>query len=487
VGDTGVVIAGPVTESWALGQHTNTATVDGSYTDDGGHTFTDSQNDDANYYGADPSYTISKSCTNEPVPQEGSANYDVTFTNTGNVPLDFTADDGIGTFRLTVGESKTFLVSLPGPFNGLSTADNTVNATGTYTDDAGKPFSSPQTANDSCWVAGEVEIIKLTQGDPNEFPYSESEWRFTLQDCGDNGCTGDTDVDPIIGDITSPPSQVNFGVDLVPVDLDPNQTYRLCEVLIPAAWTNTWQGDINDDGTPETFIPFVPAVNDDPVVDPPGWSRIFDPLYMPPPDQWTNDERCVNFVVDAGATEVFRINNEFPGGEPRTIGYWKNWNSCTGGGQVLTAIENGGETPQERLANGYALLDDVLQSPGITIGILTLVANDNVFDCDDGTQDAVYLLDKRDLKKKKRAADAAYGLASQLLAAIANDSAGAGVCEDAGQAVIDGQILLEGIEFDGSTGFYDKKVDVINGFTKQEANTLAGILDSYNNGTLCAP
>jgi hypothetical protein len=131
VGDTGVVIAGPVTESWAIGQHTNTATVDGSYTDDGGHTFTDSQNDDANYYGADPSYTISKSCTNEPVPQEGSANYDVTFTNTGNVPLDFTADDGIGTFRLTVGESKTFLVSLPGPFNGLSTADNTVNATGT--------------------------------------------------------------------------------------------------------------------------------------------------------------------------------------------------------------------------------------------------------------------------------------------------------------------------------------------------------------------
>ena len=25
----------------------------------------------------------------------------------------------------------------------------------------------------------------------------------------------------------------------------------------------------------------------------------------------------------------------------------------------------------------------------------------------------------------------------------------------------------------------------IKGFTKQEANTLAGILDSYNNGTLC--
>jgi hypothetical protein len=259
--------------------------------------------------------------------------------------------------------------------------------------------------------------------------------------------------------------------------------------LIPVGWTNNWTGDADDNGTPETAIQFVPAVSDDPVTDPPGWSNVFDPLYEPPPAIWDNSERCINFVVDAGATEVFQIDNQFPGGEPRTIGYWKNWDSCSGGGQVDTAIENGGETSQERLINGYALLDDVLQSPGITIGTLTLIADDNVFDCDQGTQDAINILDKRDINgnNKKKANDPAYGLAAQLLAALANEAAGAGVCDEAGQAILDAQTLLYEIDFDGTGDYFKKKVDEINGFTKQEANDLAGILDSYNNGTLCVP
>jgi hypothetical protein len=336
-------------------------------------------------------------------------------------------------------------------------------------------------------VAGEGKIIKLTQGLPNEPPNPEARnWSFSLQDCGDDGCQKG---DPILGTFLSPPSEVNFNLDLVPVQFDANQVYRLCEVLIPVAWTNTWMGDIDDDGIPETLIPFVVAVQDDPVLDPPGWSRVFDPLFEPPPAIWTNDERCINFVVDAGATEVFEINNEFPGGEPRTIGYWKNWDSCSGGGQVATAIENCGPTPQDRLSGGCALLDDVLQPPGITIGLLNLQADDDVFNCDEGTGNARLILDKRSLerKPKKRASDAAYGLAAQLLAAIANDSAGAGVCAEAGQAMIEAQQLLVDIGFDGTDGYFIKRVDEINGHTKQEANTLAGILDTYNNGILCAP
>jgi hypothetical protein len=332
---------------------------------------------------------------------------------------------------------------------------------------------------------GKAKIIKLTQGSPNEDPNpATQDWLFTLQDCGVDGCQKDDDI---IGNVTSPPSMVTFDADLVPVQYDPNQTYRLCEVQIMTGWTNTWMGDADDDGTPETLIPFVAAVNDDPVVNPPGWSRVFDPQYAPPPELFSNDERCVNFVVDAGQTEVFEINNEFPGGEPRTIGFWKNWNSCTGGNQVQTAVKNGGPTPVERLGSGNALLDDVLQSPGITIGLLTLVADDNVFACDPGTQQAVDLLDKRDIVDgKKKASDPAYGLAAQLLAAIANDSAGAGVCTEAGQAIIDGQNLLVDIAFNG-TGDYFKGKKPINGRTGEEANTLAGILDSYNNGTLCLP
>jgi hypothetical protein len=334
---------------------------------------------------------------------------------------------------------------------------------------------------------GEAKIIKLTQGLPNEAPNPATQnWTFTLQDCGDDLLVPCDKNSTVMATITSPPSMVDFGVYLVPYELDPDQRYRLCEVMVPTGWTLDWMGDANDDGTPDTSISFIPAVNDDPVSVPPGWSQNFDPMYQEPPAIWSNEERCVNFVANGGAMEVFQVDNRFPGGRPSTIGYWKNWDSCSGGGQVYNAIENGGETPAERLGSGNALLDDVLQAPGITIGVLTMVADNDVFDCDEGTQDAVNILDKRDIDSdKKKASDPAYGLAAQLLAALANEAAGAGVCPEAGNAITAAQELLVGIEFDGTAGYFVKKVDEINGFTKQEANTLAGILDSYNNGTLC--
>jgi len=427
-----------------------------------------------------PSFTVTKACTSQPVPQDGPATFDVVVTNTGDAPLDFSADDGIGTFSLGAGQSTTIQVSMPGPFDGQATVSNAVNVTASV-GLPGLPNVLTGSAEAQCWVAGDATIIKLVQGQPHD---SGSPWNFTIQDCGSDGCTSDS---PVIGQVSSPPSQVNFGVDLVPYQLDPNQVYRLCEALIPAGWTNMWMGDLDDDGTPETVIPFAAAVSDDPVSVPPGWSRVFDPLYAPPPAIWDNSERCVNFVADAGQTEVFQIDNQYPGGEPRTIGYWKNWNSCTGGGQVQTAIDNGGETPEERVANGYALLDDVLYSPGIHLGDLFLTADDDVFDCDDGTQLATLILDKRDINNKKRASDPAYALASQLLAALANTAAGAGVCQDAGDAMIAGQTLLDGIDFLADGEYFGKKVSEINGFTPQQANALASTLDLYNNGILCAP
>ena len=38
-----------------------------------------------------------------------------------------------------------------------------------------------------------------------------------------------------------------------------------------------------------------------------------------------------------GAIVIFEMNNEFPGGAPRTPGYWKNWHRCTGGGPAANA------------------------------------------------------------------------------------------------------------------------------------------------------
>jgi hypothetical protein len=282
---------------------------------------------------------------------------------------------------------------------------------------------------------------------------------------------------------------------LVPIESDDSAVYRLCEGPINAGWTLAWFGDPNDTGTADMLIPFLPNVNDapvpDPKEDPPGYSNVFDPNYVDPPDTFINDTRCVNFVANAGETEVFKIDNQFPGGEPRTIGYWKNWNSCTGGGQVDNAAE-AGDTSQERIAAAKALLDDALQDPGITLGHLTMIADADIYQCDGGTQDAINILDKRSVDDgSKKSNDAAYGLASQLLAAIANVTVGAGSCPARDTAVMEGQTLLTGIWFDGTGDYYKgkgkKAVDDINGFTKQEANTLAGILDSYNNGTLCVP
>ena len=119
-------------------------------------------------------------------------------------------------------------------------------------------------------------------------------------------------------------------------------------------------------GTPETVIPMIPNVNaDDPDPDL-GYSNVFDPNYVPYPGAYTNDTRCVSFFVEPGETEQFEIDNQYPGGEPRTIGYWKNWNTCTGGNQANTAAANGGPDA------GWYILDDLLNDPGFTIGVLEL-------------------------------------------------------------------------------------------------------------------
>ena len=39
---------------------------------------------------------------------------------------------------------------------------------------------------------------------------------------------------------------------------------------------------------------------------------------------------------------AFEVDNSHPGGDPRTIGYWKNWNRCTSGNQAAVAERNGG-------------------------------------------------------------------------------------------------------------------------------------------------
>jgi hypothetical protein len=166
------------------------------------------------------------------------------------------------------------------------------------------------------------------------------------------------------------------------------------------------------------------------------------------------------------------INNVLPpppGGDQRTIGYWKNWSSCTGGKQYIKAAERNelNRTLDFYLPTGSALypIGDITGTPPLTC------------------QQAVNLLGKSDMNSgKKLASDPAYNLAAQFIAARLNYAAGAGQCPAATTAIASAQTLLDDINFTG-TGNYKN----MSAAQKTLANSLATTLDQYNNGNLCPP
>ena len=177
---------------------------------------------------------------------------------------------------------------------------------------------------------------------------------------------------------------------------------------------------------------------------------------------------CLNFTLTAGEGKVFNIDNWRPGGGQRTIGYWKNWNKCSHDGAFEARAAKTGNT----------LADDLLP---IIIGKL------NVSTC----QIAVAILDKTDvLSGEKRASDAAYALAAQLLGAELNKAALAATCPAADTAIAKAQELLDGdgtpvgdANFTGAGPYW--KGGKGASANRAEALSLANTLDQYNNGTLC--
>jgi hypothetical protein len=139
----------------------------------------------------------------------------------------------------------------------------------------------------------------------------------------------------------------------------------------------------------------------------------------------------------------------------RTIGYWKNWASCSTSG--------GNQTP---------VLDQTIAAAGGSIQI----GNLSVSSC----TTAIRILNKSDVVTgQKRAADPAYNLAAQLLGAKLNLVAGSSACTAVTTAVGSAQALLVAINFTG-TG-----PSTMTAAQAALANTLATTLDNYNNGLLC--
>ena len=168
---------------------------------------------------------------------------------------------------------------------------------------------------------------------------------------------------------------------------------------------------------------------------------------------------------------MFNVENTTPQGDQRTIGYWKNWNSCSHDGAFVARAAK----------TGNHLLDEFLP---IYLGGATATSDPQGDGVDplviDTCAEAVKILNKQQLNNSKSASDAAYGLAAQLLAAKANVAAGAGTCSGALTAIVDADKLLDKINFNG-TGTYLKG----NSADRALALSLASTLDQYNNGNLC--
>ncbi|MEE4176329.1 MAG: hypothetical protein V2I46_02345, partial [Bacteroides sp.] len=176
------------------------------------------------------------------------------------------------------------------------------------------------------------------------------------------------------------------------------------------------------------------------------------------------------------------VDNTFPGGDARTPGYWKNWNTCTGGGQQFTATANADDmngdgliTAYDRVYSGWALLDDIIDLFGIAWGDFVL----------DNCYDAQLILDNRDLDGVNRASDPAYNLAKHLLAYQLNQGAGAYICFELIAIETEAVDLLIAIGFDGTGYFLNKPKTPLQKQQASRALELGAILDAYNNNEGC--
>ncbi len=381
----------------------------------------------------------------------------------GGTGFDFNGDGGIGMFSLNDGGQHIDPNMPSGQYNigeDDPTPDYDLIDIECQDDDPGG------TASDDSDVAGRNAVVNLDPGETVECTFTNRKRGMVDLLKLTNGIDDPTQSwvfrlnGPEVSNVSDsvPPTLLTFGG----AKLIPGETYQLCEIGVPVAWSTNWEVEISSVFTP------IPNSADGTLGTwgPPWISGVYSTNFN---SEQSNEDRCVSFQVQPGETLHFRVDNvPPPGGDQRTIGYWKNWTTCDGRGrQDIKAAEHGGP------AAGWYLLDDVLPQD------LTDDGSFIVASCQVG----VSILDKRDISTgRKRAGDAAYGLAAQLLAALANFEAGAGSCGAAATAAAAAQALLGDINFDG-TGGYLKGKDAAP--QRAEANSLAGTLDAYNNGNLC--
>lgn len=396
-----------------------------------------------------PSFTVTKVCKAEPISQAGPAVFTITFNNTGDADLHVVPSEGAA-FDVAAGASKSYDYSVNGPFS--ATVNNTVTGTVTLASKYGLPNSYTFSASDSCDVKGIVKIVKTVSGQP---PAAGVSFTFELR----QGATTSSDGTTLETKVTDAAGNISFSTEL-----NPGQTYQLCEQVMPG-----WNTNLSGDGP--LFVP----------------NSIIPPS-LPNPNV-NNMTVCVDFKVTSGQTRTFTVDNTPPpGGRALTIGFWKNWASCASskggqkwmldlylgvasatttnppGGLVVSAQNAGSGWPN--YAPSYFLV--LKGDPSST--------KDNIkaaIDC----AKAVNLLNKTTIDgKKKMASDPLFNMTAQLVGAELNRFAGSGI---SGITItnINRAVLLNGkYQFNGLT--YSPKLTSADASL---ANCLATQLDNYNN------
>jgi hypothetical protein len=231
---------------------------------------------------------------------------------------------------------------------------------------------------------------------------------------------------------------INFSTFLVP-----GTTYQICEV-VQAGWLSTLG----------TFVP----------------GSFMPPDGNVPNPSVDNSILCGNFVVAAGETKSFTVDNSPPpGGRALTIGYWKNWASCTASATKINKLD--------------IALFGILPS-GIQVGAVKSLVNPAGSSSLYGQKEtstadcplAVSLLNKTDFTGAKRASDPLFNMAAQLVAASLNQAAGAYRCGSVLTAINSANDLLSKYKFNGYS--YSPKLTSPDASL---ANSLAQKLDDYNN------
>jgi hypothetical protein len=200
------------------------------------------------------------------------------------------------------------------------------------------------------------------------------------------------------------------------------------------------------------------------------------------------DDICFNILIPNGVEEFRLLVDDIrpPGGGTRTIGYWANWTTCDGNGSQASK-------DPDFTNPDVTLLDEILSI--LDIGIVNFPATVLNPYSGIGCATAVDLLKKQDIGDpgvvgdgSRRANDAAYNMAAQLIAAEANYGANAIQCANASTAISRAQTLLDHalILFDGTGQFLPPRasdgVPLSNyNAVRQYALALAGVLDAYNN------